>query len=147
MSNKIIAVSFFAGDFNCAQSILKTYGPDLGLKENDCSRIAAPFGAGMGIMQKTCGAVTGSFMVIGLKCDMTEGDDSESKDRAYSLTKEFTDRFIKKNKTINCRELLGCDITTDEGLQDAMDKNIFSTLCVKYIKDASEILEEILCIR
>jgi len=147
MSNKNKAISFFASGFNCAQSILKTYGPELSLDEDSCSRIAAPFGAGMGVMQKTCGAVTGSFMVIGLKCNMTEGDDSESKDRAYSLTREFTDKFIKKNKTINCRELIGCDITTDDGLQNAMDENIFSTLCVKYIKDASAIIEEILCIQ
>lgn len=51
---------------NCAQAILSTYCEAFGLERNLALRLAQGFGGGMAHMGKTCGAVTGAYMVLGL---------------------------------------------------------------------------------
>ena len=47
-----------------------------------------------------------------------------------------------------CRDLIGIDISTKEGLERARDLGIFDTLSVPFVKDAVEIIENLLrCIR
>jgi len=95
-------------------------------------------------MGGTCGAVTGAFMVIGLKYGRTRVNDDEAKVKTYSLVKEFTEKFKARNGTIVCRELLGCDIGTPEGERIAREKKLVSAFCPKFVRDSVEILEEIL---
>jgi len=116
----------------------------MGLNREIALKISQAFGGGMAQMGETCGAVTGAFMVIGLKYGRTRADDDEAKAKTYSLVKEFTEKFRARNGTIICRELLGCDIGTPEGQQIAKNKKLFSTICPCFVQDAVEILEEIL---
>lgn len=138
------AISRFRNDFNCAQAVFSTFGPFLGINEEICLKVACPFGGGMGRMQETCGAVTGAFMVIGLKYGRGNFDDVIAKEKTYELVNEFVKRFKSSNDSINCRELLGCDINTEAGLKKAKENNLFTTLCEKLVKDAVKILEDIL---
>ncbi|WP_242975830.1 C-GCAxxG-C-C family protein [Desulfosporosinus sp. FKB] len=62
-----IAVDCFLSGFNCAQAVFSTYSNDLGLTMEMAKKIACGFGAGMGYIGETCGAVTGALMLIGLK--------------------------------------------------------------------------------
>lgn len=52
--------------FNCAQTAFSLFAEDLGLNETTALKISSCFGGGMNCAE-TCGAVTGSYMVIGLK--------------------------------------------------------------------------------
>ena len=52
--------------FNCAQTVFSLFAPDLGIDEKTALKIASGFGGGMACAE-TCGAVTGAYMVIGLK--------------------------------------------------------------------------------
>jgi len=61
------AIRIFRGNFNCVQSVFSVYAQDFKNEEADARRIASGFGAGMGVLQKTCGAVTGGIMAIGAK--------------------------------------------------------------------------------
>lgn len=88
--------------------------------------------------------MTGAFMVIGLKHGKAKIEDKQAKEKTYSLVKEFVDRFRSRNGSIVCRELLGCDISTPEGRDLAKEKNLFATLCPKFVQDAAEIIEQIL---
>ena len=98
----------------------------------------------MGKMQETCGAVTGAFMVIGLRHGKSNSEEEHLKELSYELVNKFTEMFQSRNKTIKCRDLIGIDISTKEGLERARDLGIFDTLCVKFVKDAVEIIEHIL---
>ena len=138
------AVSCFKEGFSCSQAMLSTYGPQLGLNHELALKVSGAFGGGMARMGETCGAVTGAFMVIGLKYGKTKVEDEQAKERAYSLVREFVDRFKSRNGSIVCRELLGCDISTPEGSDLAKEKNLFATLCPKFVQDAAEIIEQIL---
>lgn len=98
----------------------------------------------MARMGETCGVVTGSMMAIGLKHGKTRADDDEAKEKTYRLVNEFTDKFKAKNQSIVCKELLDCDMSTPEGLQDFKDRNLIETHCARFVKDAADMLEEIL---
>jgi C_GCAxxG_C_C family probable redox protein len=123
--------------------MLSLYGERFGLDRETAYRVTGAFGSGMG-MGETCGAVAGALMVIGLKHTRVEGMDLFSKEETYDIAAEFIERFKERNNTIVCRELLGCDVTTTEGLREARKEKHFKKRCPKYVRDAAEILEEML---
>lgn len=144
MSDIERAVSSFKEGFSCSQAILSTYARQSGLDRETALKISTAFGGGMARMGKTCGAVTGAFMVIGLKNGKINSDDEIAKEKTYSLAREFVSRFTSLNGSIECIKLLGFDINTPEGRQLANEKNLFTTLCPKLVQNAAEILEQIL---
>jgi C_GCAxxG_C_C family probable redox protein len=123
--------------------MFSSYGPELGLDRETALRVATAFGGGMGRMGETCGALAGAFMVIGLKYGRTRVEDEETKEKAYSLVREFADRFESRNGSIVCRELLGYDIGTPEERELAREQGLFATLCPRIVRDAAEIIERI----
>lgn len=98
----------------------------------------------MARLGETCGVVTGAMMVIGLKHGKTKAADDEAKEKTYQLVLEFIDKFKSNNNTIMCRELLECDMTTPEGLQEFKNRNLIETHCIRFVKDSANILVEIL---
>ena len=139
-----IAIACFNEGFCCSQAVLATYSETLNLYKNIALQLSDSFGGGMGRMSLTCGAVTGAFMVIGLKYGRINAEDNDSKQKTRDLVREFTRKFVARNNTITCKELLACDISTDEGFQYAQEHNLIKTSCPKFVADAMEILEEIL---
>ncbi len=138
------AVSSFNDGFSCSQAVLSTYGNDLGLDRETALRVAAAFGGGMGRMGATCGAVTGAFMVLGLKYGSPDEEDSDAKEKTYEQVRQFARRFVKEHGSLICNDLLGCDISTSHGREEASEKGLFTTLCPKLVGSAGEILEQLL---
>jgi C_GCAxxG_C_C family probable redox protein len=137
-------VKTHAEGFSCAQALLAVYGPGLGVDRDTALKIAGGFGGGMGRMAGTCGAVTGAFMVIGLVHGMTKKGDLQQKEISYEYIRKFAEAFRERNRTLVCRELMGVDVSTTEGFAEAKAKNIARTICPKFVRDAAEILEELL---
>lgn len=144
MSSVDNVVSSFKEGLNCAQALISTYGPQFGLSEDEARKISAPFAAGMGCMAEVCGAVTGALMVIGLKAGNTEASDKKRKGESMALTKEFCQQFKSRNESAICRDLLDCDISTPEGMKTAQKEKRFTSRCPKYVRDAAEIVEDLL---
>lgn len=138
------AVACFKSGFSCSQAIFSTYAEQLGLDKQTALKISGTFGGGMAAMGDTCGAVTGAFMVIGLKCGKSKPDDDDAKQKSYSLCRNFVEKFKARHGSIVCRELAGCDISTPEGKLKFEENRLGSTLCPTLVRDAAEILEEIL---
>jgi C_GCAxxG_C_C family probable redox protein len=130
------AVKCFESGYNCSQAIFSTYSPDLGVPSEQAIKIASGFGGGMRI-DGTCGAVTGAFMVLGLKF-------AKGKDRPYDKIIEFAKTFCSKNKSTDCQALIGCDIRTEEGMDKAINEGLFRSICSKLVRDSAEILETML---
>jgi C_GCAxxG_C_C family probable redox protein len=101
----------------------------------------------MARMGRTCGAVTGALMVIGLRYGRTEAEDDETKERCYHLAREFVEQFRARNGSITCEELLGHDIGIAEERERAREKGLFDTLCPGLVRDAAEIVESIIAAR
>jgi C_GCAxxG_C_C family probable redox protein len=139
------AVDCFTQGFCCSQAVISSYCDMFGLDRDLAYRISGPFGVGMGRMCETCGAVTGALMVIGLKYGRASiTDDISIRERSFAKVQEFSEAFRKKNGSIVCRELMGCDMGTPEGMQYARENRLRITNCTNYVQDAVEILERIL---
>jgi C_GCAxxG_C_C family probable redox protein len=104
------AKALFESGYNCCQAVLCAYADELGLDEKTAIKIASSFGGGMGRMREVCGAVSGMFMVSGLRDGYTniDGENShEEKMAHYERIQELARKFINENGSIICRELLG----------------------------------------
>lgn len=139
-----LAVSLFQKGFSCSQAVLAAYADCFGLDREVALRIAAGFGGGMGRMAGTCGAVTGAFMIIGLKYGSTETKDRQAKEKTHEAVREFAKRFISRNDSLVCKELLQCDISTPDGFQLAKEKKLSATVCSKLVRDAAQIVAEMI---
>jgi C_GCAxxG_C_C family probable redox protein len=104
-------------------------------------QISAGFAGGMRL-EYTCGAVTGAFMVLGLRHSGEYCEAATGRADVYARVLDFTKRFRERNGSIVCRELLGSDISTPEGRQQAHERNLFKTTCVKMVEEAAGMLEE-----
>lgn len=98
----------------------------------------------MGMLQDTCGAVSGAYMVIGLKYGKYKKDDNEAQENTFSLVREFDSEFKKINKTTSCKELLGCNFLTEEGTKYFEDNNLKEKICIKCIEYSVKILNRLL---
>jgi len=137
------AVECFCGGAACSQAIAATYGPDFGLPREQAMKVASGFAGGMRLGE-TCGAVTGAFMVLGLKFGGADCETRDGRDAVYAALADFVRRFEQRNRVVICRELLGCDISTPDGARKANREGLFRTICPNLVKDAAEILEEML---
>ena len=81
-------------------------------------------------------------MVLGLRHCSTDCASPAGRAVTYDRVVEFARRFKQRNGSISCRELLGCDISTADGMKEAQEQDLFKTACVQMVKDAAEILEE-----
>ena len=141
MSDVSKAAQMFRDGRACSQAVLEAYGVPLGMPRELAMRVAAGFAGGMRLGE-TCGAVTGAYMVLGLRHGSAACDTRAGRAEVYSRVLEFAYRFRKRNGSLTCRALLGCDISTAEGMAQAQEQGLFQTTCVKMVEDASEILEE-----
>ena len=101
MSKADIAQEFFES-YNCAQSVLAAYAEDFGLERNKALQTAAGFGAGMGRLQETCGAVSGAIAVLGLASDYREGDGRDKIDAVYAKVRRLSEDFTREKGTVKC---------------------------------------------
>jgi C_GCAxxG_C_C family probable redox protein len=143
MSRVDEAVNCFCRGAACSQAILGTYGPLAGLPREQAMKLASGFAGGMRLAQ-TCGAVTGAFMVLGLKVAGSNCDQRDGRSDVYAAIRDFAARFQQRNRSVVCKELLGCDISTPEGADHAKREGLFRTICPRLVQDAAEILEQML---
>jgi C_GCAxxG_C_C family probable redox protein len=133
----------FLKSMNCSQAVFETYAPAMGVPVETARKIAAAFACGMG-MGSECGAVTGAFLVIGLKYGKTCNRDSSADSDTFKRVARFVKEFKTRHGHIGCSELLGCDMGTREGVKEASRKGFFTSRCPVFVQSAGEILEEIL---
>ena len=93
MDHADTAAAVFSQGFACSQAVVVAYASETGLDRDTALKVSAGFGGGMGRMGHTCGAVTGAYMVIGLKFGAVSGQDQDAKLRTYRLVREFMDGF------------------------------------------------------
>ena len=147
MNKTQTAIQYQEKGYGCAQAVLASYSREFGLDEELALRLSTGFGSGMGRMCEVCGALTGAFMVIGLKygkviTDGTRyGTDTET---TYRKVSELAKRFKEKNGSIYCRDLIGHDLSDPDERAKVVELGLFRTTCRKCVVDAVELLEEAL---
>lgn len=115
--------------YNCCQAVACAYSDLVGVSEDQIFRMAEGFGAGMGGMESTCGAVSGAVLLAGLK--NSGGTQQQTKGATYQLSKAIVNEFHRENGAIVCKQLKGVD--TGTALRS----------CDGCIEDACKLVEQI----
>jgi C_GCAxxG_C_C family probable redox protein len=143
MKHTELAKHYFEQKFHCSQAVLVAFAEELGLSEEQALKLGACFGGGM-CKGEVCGACTGALMALGLKYGQADVADLESRKKTNDITVEFLDLFKKENGSYICKELLGCDLSTAQGKQYALDNKLFVEFCPKMVESATIIAEKLL---
>ncbi len=133
----------FGQKFHCSQAVLAAFAEELGLTEKQALKLGACFGGGM-CKGEVCGACTGALMALGLKFGQCEVGDVDRKSKTNDITVKFLEAFKNKNGSYLCRELLGCDLATNDGKMYAKEHHLFTEFCPKMVASATEIAEKLL---
>ena len=106
------AAEYHARGFNCAQAVACTLAPAVGLDPQVAFTLTEGFGAGMGGMTETCGAISGAVAIMGfvMSDGMEKPQDQRSDLQAVARNRK---RFGEKNTTTVCGTLKG--IGSDKG--------------------------------
>lgn len=140
----LAAVNLEAG-FGCAQSVFAAFADEIGIDRETALRIAGPFGGGLGGLGRTCGAVTGAMMVIGYLYGRTDPKEVTQKKANNARVQELVRLVEERDGTTLCREILkGYDISNPEQREQARQEGLFQTGCAKTVRDAAEILDDLL---
>ncbi|MBQ3543844.1 MAG: C_GCAxxG_C_C family protein [Lachnospiraceae bacterium] len=137
------ANDLFGRKFHCSQAVFAAFSEELGLTEEQALKIGACFGSGMR-KGEVCGACTGALMALGLKYGQALEQDNDSRLKTNEVTDRFMEEFKKENGSYMCKELLGCDLSTEEGIKEALEKKLFTEFCPKMVESATRIAENIL---
>ena len=132
--------SFYNG-MNCAQSILTAYADTLKFDPSFALSVSSGFGGGMGKLQKTCGAVTGSFMALGIYNSQKHFENIEARNATNEMIQKFTVDFKAMHGSLDCKALLDCDFTTDEGDKKFKDMDLKKSVCSKCLADSVKLIE------
>lgn len=100
------AYAWFLKGYNCSQSVVAAFAPQLGLTEEMALRLSAGFGAGIGRMREVCGAFCGVVTVLSMV--YADPTDPKDKSRMYALVQQAAEQYRACNGggSIICRELL-----------------------------------------
>lgn len=129
-----IAQEFMRGA-NCGQMVLRAFADDLGYDEEETDRMAACFGGGMHL-GKTCGAVCGAMVALGLSTE----DGKEDIDKV----KEFIARFGENHPGFTCSELLGEDMADPENALKVLESGKTIDVCPAIVKEIIGIVDELI---
>ena len=139
------AAELFREGYNCAQSVFVAFCDETGMDRQTALKLSSSFGGGMGRLREVCGALTGAFMVAGIKYGYTGSEDDEVKKRHYELIQEIAEKFKEKNSTIICRELLDLSEEKIIPTPDKRTKQYYDTRpCERLVYEAAEIMDEII---
>ena len=116
----------------CTQQICTRFAPRLGISRAQALGMGAAFGSGMGHAE-TCGCVT-----------QNEEAAATAAGRLQEQVAVFEERFLTKQHSLICKEILGADISRPEGMAVVMQKGLFAAVCAPMVAATCEILEEML---
>ena len=142
MSKAEVAVKYFES-YNCAQSMLTAYAEDFNLEKETALQMAVGFGGGIGRLQETCGAVSAAVMLLGLASGFKEEDSRPKINEVYETVRRFVDDFTRQYGTIKCRDLLNCDLSSEEGQKYFKEHNLKEN-CRNYVRLCCELLDKYL---
>lgn len=137
------AVAYFKQGYNCAQSVYMAYADVFGMDKDLAARIIAPLGGGMGRLREVCGAVSGMFLVAGLKHPADNPADHEAKTRNYAAVQRLAEKFRQQNGSIVCRELLGLAVRKEDPTPEPRTDAYYKRRpCAEYVRIAATLAGE-----
>jgi C_GCAxxG_C_C family probable redox protein len=127
--------------YNCAQAVLHANCERLHFDHDMALKLATGLGAGVAREGEICGAVTGGVIALGIRFGRGINDDRARTEENYAKTREFLEAFKRRHGSVVCRELLQCDLRTDEGRRHFKENDLLHRTCVKCVETANELVD------
>ena len=130
------------GGMTCSQAILSVYGPIVGLDAKSAKTLGRPL-CGINIGKHgVCGYISGAAVLLGLSRDET--DESQARAATARAVDSLCQQFKSKHGSLRCKDLVGADMRTPEGLKAVRENNLIAKHCHGYGRDVAALLEELL---
>ena len=144
MTHKEKAEQLLHQQYHCSQALFGAFADDFGLDLKTAFKISTCFGGGMR-QGGTCGCITASLLVLGMALGFYDSQDKEREIYGNKKTDEFIRLFTEKmDGVINCRDILGKDISKPEEMAVIRKEKLILKKCPKAINISIDILEEML---
>jgi len=135
------ALELFDGGLYCAESVLLAMSEAATISNDAIPRIATGLCSGMAGTCGMCGAVSGAILGIGLAVGRQTAEGPI--EPAYSRVGSLIASFQGLHGSVNCRELIECDLGTQEGQRSFVEENR-NERCRHYVEDAARIAQGLL---
>lgn len=144
MDRRKKALDLYAGGLNCSQAVFSVFADKFDLDERTLMKVAGGFGGGVGASGLICGALSGAVMAIGLKYGASDPSDTESKRITREAVREFMKKFTDEFGAVDCKCLLGFDMSKPSDMEYVHNNNITRKVCPKFVEFSVKELEKIL---
>ncbi len=136
-----LATEAFDSGLYCAEAVAGALAKAQGIESELVPRMATTFSAGMSYSCGTCGALTGA--VMGLSLSLGRSDARASAAAAFAAAGELIRSFENEFGSRDCKQLLGCDISTAEGQLTYGREQLYAR-CERFTVRAAEIAAALL---
>ena len=144
MTYKEKAEQLLHQQYHCSQALFGAFAEDFGLDLKTAFKISTCFGGGMR-QGGVCGCITASMMVLGMALGFYDTQDKEREIYGNQKTNEFIKLFTERmDGAINCRDILGKDISKPEELAIIREEGLILQKCPRAMSVSIEILENML---
>lgn len=124
----------FDSGYYCAESVLLAMAEAQGIQSDLIPKIATGFCSGMSRTGGQCGAVSGAIMGLSLLTGRSSPE--ESVEDNYVVVRRLIDMFERRFGSTSCRQLIGCDLNTEEG-QETFGANNLVEECKRYVEETT----------
>lgn len=134
--------NFQAGrPYNCWESVLLALSEYIGISSDWIPKIGTAIGAGVSKNGLLCGCISGVAIAIGAKYGRSIKE--EDPEPVWEMMDEYIADFKDKFGHLNCRQLTGLDLKTQEGLKEYFSR-VHDFECTERLKFAISRATEIL---
>ncbi|WP_321348904.1 C-GCAxxG-C-C family protein [uncultured Draconibacterium sp.] len=137
------AAELFWQDYNCAQSVLAVYTDFYQIDKETAYGLSCGLGAGMGRLQGTCGAVSAAYMVFGL-ANADAKDNPAKVAKTYAMVQQFHKRYTDDKGSTVCKELINCDLNTEEGQNHFKANELKKNICEGCIRHSVKLINSVI---
>lgn len=140
------AMMLFNEGYACSQAIVMAFQDVVGINSDTLMKISLPLGGGISRLRRTCGAVLGMSLIVGLLFG-SKTVDHENKLKVYEINQKLIEKFEEKRGTSNCLKLLekaGLEVEVKGEAEKRTSEYYSKRPCGYIVYDAALVLEEYL---
>lgn len=122
--------------YGCAETTLMVLQQAYGLPGAEDSSPAMALNGGVAWSGGICGVISGAAIAVGRLAEGRIYDHKEAKGTARRIIGQLMEDFFREFGDVNCRDLTGLDISTEEGHAAFIDGKVWHTTCMGQIEYA-----------
>ena len=115
--------------------MLLALAESVGVNSEYIPKIGTAIGSGVSLNGLLCGSISSVMILIGAKYGRTNPE--QSPQPVWDMANKYVAAFRAKFKAVNCRQLTGLDLKTEEGLKQYFAK-VHDYECTERLKFAIE---------